>query len=415
MNARRWCYVLTLAALLALAVASGCTRARNDAQVAGEVQGKIYADSNVPTKGITVASANGVVTLSGNVGSDVERQAAAADAAQVEGVKTVVNNLQVAPPATAQAQPEPEPEAPPEPSPAPEHRRRTSPKVYSQRSSSPAPSSAPVSAPAMTPSAPPATTAMAPPSPPPPPKPVTIADGTVLQIRMIDPIDSASNQPGDRFRATLDTPITINDKVIVPQGADIEGRVAELKSAGHFAGKPAIALELTALNVNGRRYSLHTNQYSREGSSRGKNTAAKVGGGAALGTIIGAIAGGGKGAAIGGVIGAGAGGGVQAASKAPAIHVPSEALLSFTLESPLTVTPVASLQRSRSNRIADYSDSQDQPRARRPRQSSDTDSDQQAQSAPPSPGGDYNDAPDQPPPPQQGSDDDSNGPVLKRR
>ncbi len=49
MNARRSWYVLALAALLVLGVASGCTRARNDAQIAGEVQGKIYADSNVPT------------------------------------------------------------------------------------------------------------------------------------------------------------------------------------------------------------------------------------------------------------------------------------------------------------------------------------------------------------------------------
>ena len=409
MNARRSWYVLTLAALLALGVASGCNRARNDAQIAGEVQGKIYADSTVPTKGITVASSNGIVTLSGTVSSDAERQAAAADAAQVEGVKTVVNNLQVAQ-ATAQAQPEPEPQ--PEPSRAPEPKRRASPKVY--RSSSPAPSSAPASAAAVTPSAPP-TTAMTTPPVPPQPKPVSIPDGTVLQIRMIDTIDSATNQPGDRFRATLDTPITIDDKVIVPNGADIEGRVAELKSAGHFAGKPEIALELTALNVNGRRYSLHTNQYSREGSSRGKNTAAKVGGGAAVGTIIGAIAGGGKGAAIGGIIGAGAGGGVQAASKAPAIHVASEALLSFTLESPLTVTPVASLQRSGSNRVADYSDSQDQPQLRRSRRRSDSGSDQQAQRSQPNPDSDYSDSQDQPPPQQQQPDDASNDPVLKRR
>jgi hypothetical protein len=350
-----------LAALLALGVASGCTRARNDAQVASEVQSKINADSNVPTKQITVTSSNGIVTLSGDVGSDMERQAAANDAAQVEGVKTVVNNLQVAP-ATAQATPEPEPEPQPEPSRAPAHPRRTSPKVYHERPTSRAVNSVPTSTPAVTPSAP-VTTAMAPPPPPPPPpppKPVTISDGTVLQVRMIDSIDSGRNQPGDRFRATLDAPITIDDKVIVPQGANIEGRVAELKSAGHFAGKPEIALELTALSVNGHRYSLHTNQYSREGSSRGKNTAAKVGTGAAVGTIIGAIAGGGKGAALGGIIGAGAGGGVQAASKAPTIHVPSEALLSFTLESPLTVTPVSSIHRSRSSRIADYSDSQDQ-------------------------------------------------------
>jgi BON domain len=375
MKARRSWYVLTLAA--ALALASGCTRARNDAQIAGDIQGKINSDSNVPTKQITVASSNGIVTLSGNVASDAERQAAANDAAQVEGVKTVVNNLQVTP-ATAQTT-EPEPEPQPEPS-RPPAARRSSPRVRSERSSTPVTSSAPPPSPA-TPSAPPET-AMAPPPPPPPPKPVTIPDGTVLQVRMIDTIDSSTNQPGDRFRATLDAPVTIDDQVIIPHGADLEGRVAELKSAGHFAGKPAIALELTALTMNGKRYSLHTNQYAREGTSRGTNTAEKVGGGAAVGTIIGAIAGGGKGAAIGGIIGAGAGGGVQAASKAPSIHVPSEALVSFTLQNPITVTPIASLQRGRSrdasaSRVPDYSDSQDGP--------------------PPS------------------SDDDSNAPVLKRR
>ncbi len=371
MKARRSWYVLTLAALLALGVVSGCTRARNDVQVANEVQGKINTDSNVPSKQITVTSSNGIVTLSGNVGSETERQTAANDAAQVEGVKTVVNNLQVA---SAQAQAQASPEAAPQPEPRPKpsralaHTRRTSPKVHRARSTSKVASSAPAGAPAVTPSAP-ATTAMAPAAPPPPPQPVTVPDGTVLQVRMIDSVDSASNQPGDRFRATLDTPITIDDKVIVPQGADIEGHIAELKSAGRFSGKPAIALELTALSVNGRRYSLHTNQYSREGSSRGKNTAEKVGGGAVLGSIIGAIAGGGKGAAIGGVVGAGAGGGVQAASKAPQIHVPTESLLSFTLQTPITVTPVSSIQRGRSsrsannNRSADYNDSDQQPQS----------------------------------------------------
>ena len=382
MKARRSWYALTLAALLALGASSGCSRARNDAQVANEVQGKINTDSNVPSKQITVAASNGIVTLSGNVGSETERQAAANDAAQVEGVKTVVNNLQVA---AAQAASEAEPK--PKPSRAAARTRRTSPKVYRERSKSKAASSAPASASAVTPSAP-ATTAMAPappPPPPPPPTPVTVADGTVLQVRMIDSVDSASNQPGDRFRATLDAPITIEDKVIVPQGADIEGHVAELKGAGKFSGKPAIALELTALSVNGRRYSLHTSQYSREGSSRGKNTAEKVGGGAVLGSIIGAIAGGGKGAAIGGVVGAGAGGGVQAASKAPQIHVASESLLSFTLQNPITVTPASSIQRGRSshsadnNRTADYNDSDQQPQ-------------QESQSK-----------------------DDPNGPVLKRR
>ncbi len=70
----------------------------------------------------------------------------------------------------------------------------------------------------------------------------------------------------------------------------------------------------------GRSYSIETDQYKREGSSRGKNTAAKVGVGAAIGAIIGGIAGGGKGAGIGAAAGGGLGGGVQPATKGQQIR-----------------------------------------------------------------------------------------------
>jgi hypothetical protein len=355
MNARR---VYIVAALLLVLAIAGCNRAHNDAQIAGDVVTRINSDANVPTKQITVTSNDGVVTLAGNVTSDAERNAAANDAAHAAGVKTVVNNLQVGA-TTAAAAPVEQPA--PETAPAPEEpARKPSARTHrvarneshSSGSTTSSMSNPTPSTPAVTTPAP--TVAAAPPPPPPPPKPVTIESGTTLSVRMIDAIDTARNQPGDTFRATLDSPITVDDKVIIPQGAEITGRVAELKTSGHFAGKPELALELTSVSMNGRKYTLHTDQYSREGSSRGKNTAAKVGGGAAIGSIIGAIAGGGKGAAIGGVVGAGAGGGVQAASKGQSVKVASEALLSFRLESPLTVTPVNSINR---NRGSDYRDS----------------------------------------------------------
>ncbi len=353
MNARRLVYVLSVLALL-LVVAAGCSRARNDAQIAGDVVTKINSDANVPTKQITVTSNNGVVTLAGNVTSDAERNAAANDAAQVAGVKTVVNNLSVAPataavaPAPQPVEEQPQPEEPPKPA-ARRHVARSTP-----RQSYAAPQS---SAPAMTSTAPAPMGAATAPPPPAPPKPVTLEQGTVLAVRTIDAIDTATANAGDTFRATLDSPITVNDNVVIPRGAEIVGRIAEAKGAGHFAGKPELALELSSLKMNGRQYTLHTNQYTKEGESRGKNTAEKVGGGAAVGAIIGAIAGGGKGAAIGSVIGAGAGGGVQAATKAKQIKVPSEALLSFRLESPLTVTPVSSVSRGSSSSGNDYTDS----------------------------------------------------------
>ena len=91
--------------------------------------------------------------------------------------------------------------------------------------------------------------------------------------------------------------------------------------------------------MGGKTYELHTSEFRKEGAGRGKNTAAKVGGGAALGAIIGAIAGGGKGAAIGATVGAGAGTGVQAVTKGQQIKLPTESVLNFQLLSPLTVTP----------------------------------------------------------------------------
>ncbi len=341
----RWNYIAASVLLLfVFGLSVGCNRVRSDVQIAGDVQQKILADANVPTKQVTVSSNNGVVTLSGSVGSEVERAAAANDAAMIDGVRTVVNNLTVA---QAQVPPPPLPMESSQPEEAPAPARKPSARHVArssvgrstsggQAAMAPAPSAAPAA---------PASVADKAPAPP-PPKPVTVESGTVLSIRMIDPIDSDRNQIGDRFRATLDTPISINDQIVLPQGADIEGRVAELRSSGHFTGQSEIALELTSLSINGRRYNITTDQFSRQGASRGKNTAAKVGGGAAVGAILGGIIGGGKGAAIGATVGAGAGTGVQAATKGQQIHIKPETLLTFRLQSPLTVTPASSVTRA---------------------------------------------------------------------
>jgi len=124
---------------------------------------------------------------------------------------------------------------------------------------------------------------------------------------------------------------------VIPAGSDVVGHIAELKSAGKFAGQSVVVLQLDSITSGGRTYNIQTDEYKKQGSSRGKNTAEKVGGGAAIGAIIGAIAGGGKGAAIGAAAGGGLGGGVQAATKSQQIKLPSETVLNFTLQAPVTV------------------------------------------------------------------------------
>ena len=91
--------------------------------------------------------------------------------------------------------------------------------------------------------------------------------------------------------------------------------------------------------MNGKSYDIHTDQWAKEGAARGKNTAEKVGGGAAIGAIIGAIAGGGKGAAIGAGVGAGAGTTAQAATRGEQVRLPSESVINFRLETSISVIP----------------------------------------------------------------------------
>src|SRR6185369_1829022 len=89
---------------LALSLSVACSKGSSDAQISSQVQSKLASDANIQNKQIGVQSANGVVTLSGDVGTDVERASAANDAAEIPGVKTVINNLQVQP-QSAQAPP----------------------------------------------------------------------------------------------------------------------------------------------------------------------------------------------------------------------------------------------------------------------------------------------------------------------
>ncbi len=171
---------------------------------------------------------------------------------------------------------------------------------------------------------------------------VTIPAGQSIFVRMIDSVDSSKNHVGDIFHASLETELTVNGALVARKGTDVYGRLAEAKEAGHLAGSSELQLELTRMVIDGHDYPVVSSDYTLQGKGRGKNTAEKVGGGAALGAIIGAIAGGGKGAAIGAGVGAGAGGAVQVLTRGQQVKVPSETLLEFRLQQPATVTPTQS-------------------------------------------------------------------------
>jgi hypothetical protein len=179
-----------------------------------------------------------------------------------------------------------------------------------------------------------------------PPAPAAQPDGTVvlpagqsLLVRMIDGVDSSKNHVGDVFHASLETDLSVGGVLVARKGADVYGRLANAESAGHISGSSELQLELARIIIDGKDYPLLSSDYSLKGKSRGSDSAKKVGGGAVAGAIIGAIAGGGRGAAIGAGVGSAAGAGVQIATKGQQVRVPSETLLEFRLQQPVTVSP----------------------------------------------------------------------------
>ena len=346
---------------LSLTGLAGCARTgsseRSDAQVAGDVQTKISADSSLAGRQISINANKGVVTLSGTVNNDTERTAASNDAAQIEGVKQVLNNLQVASAQAPMPEPGPVAESQPPVERAPVSKPRASkPRRASGSSSSSRDNSGSVTTRDYSNTGTSSSTASngsysSAPAAPAAPQRVTVPAGTALQVRTIEGLSSERSQANDVFHGTLNSEIMVGDTVAIPAGADVEGRVVEAKNAAHYAGQSSLTLQLTRVSYNGQNYNIASDQWSKQGAARGKNTAGKVAGGAAVGAILGGIFGGGKGAAIGATAGAGAGAGANTITRGQQVELKPESLISFQLQNPISVTPGSSNRVQHGQRI----------------------------------------------------------------
>jgi outer membrane biosynthesis protein TonB len=333
---------LLLISIGALALALGCSSKANDAQLATNIKAAMFSDSQTKDANVQVAVKEGVATLTGTVPDDATHLEAYKLATNTPGITKVNDQITVGmPEQTAQAAPAPteQPAPAPEPAPKPERRVRRERKPVTHRAAAQREATQP-QAPEATSAAAPASAPEAAPAPPPPPQPVSveIPAGTTVEVQTIDPIDSSTAQDGQEYQASLSQPLTADGRVIVPAGTNVFIQVSNKTQAGHFKGTNSLQLVLSRLQLNGQDVALATDPYSLSSGSRGKNTAEKVGGAAAVGAILGGILGGGKGAAIGAGVGAAGGGGYQAATKAKAVKVAPETKLDFRLSQPLDLS-----------------------------------------------------------------------------
>jgi BON domain len=366
---------------------------RSDGEIEMDVVKALDDSQALKNDLITAATIQSQVTLSGTVSSEASKRLAESIAAKVPGVTKVNNHLKVGNPAEAQndqaAQPAPESYPDPNdeaaqpgenrnpPQYAPNGQENAPPQYSQQPGNQPQPGypqngpqpGYPPPAYGGQPAYPPPGYGQQPGYPPPPPQysqrypypppaapaprysipngPITVAQGTVLQVRTADALDNK--------RAKVDTPVdftvirdvTVNGWLAIPRGATIHGVVTESKNAGQLSGSPELALELTSLDLGGKNYALESDEFRVKGPGKGAHTAGNIVGGALLGAMIGGIAGGGGGAAIGAVAGGTVGTAASAAMHGPNAWIPAEALVTFRLNAPVTVDPVSQQEAAR--------------------------------------------------------------------
>src|SRR5262249_28524197 len=129
----------------------------------------------------------------------------------------------------------------------------------------------------------------------PQPQPIVVPAGTTLTVKLGQSIGSKISQAGQTFPATLSSPIEIAGVTAIPAGSNVTGSVVDAKPLGRFKGGAALTVTLTSVNINGTDYPVQTSAAAQTEKGKGKRTAVMTGGGAGLGAIVGALAGGGKG------------------------------------------------------------------------------------------------------------------------
>jgi hypothetical protein len=158
-----------------------------------------------------------------------------------------------------------------------------------------------------------------------------VPSGTHIAIRLQQGISTERNNPGDTFAATLDGPLTVNGKTLAPAGTAVEGLLTDVTDSGRVQGRASLTMVLRHMTLGGEDYTLSTQPVTLVARSTQKKAVKIIGGTAAAGALIGAIAGGGKGAAIGAAVGGGSGTGYVLATKGEPVAYGPETRFSFVL------------------------------------------------------------------------------------
>ena len=177
---------------------------------------------------------------------------------------------------------------------------------------------------------------------------VVVPAGTVIPIRLTSKVTTKHAKDGDGVYGKTAFPITVNNKIVIPEGSNVRGKITQIRQPGRVKGKAALSLSFQTLVLpDGTTLPIYsslgglggaaerTGEATVQGDSSKGEDAKTVGTTAAQGALIGVIADRGKGAAIGGGIGGAAGAAAVLLSRGKDVVLEPGTTIEIVLDRPL--------------------------------------------------------------------------------
>ncbi|HEU4402944.1 MAG TPA: protein kinase [Candidatus Polarisedimenticolia bacterium] len=169
---------------------------------------------------------------------------------------------------------------------------------------------------------------------------LTVPSGTEVRLTLDTAVGSSSSHAGDTLTATIADPVVAGDRVAIPAGSRVRGRVTEViaakKGLSDKGGSLILAFDrvVTPFGFAAPMSAVMTSVAAKSG----KKTAGIIGGSAAGGALLGKILGGKtKNAAVGSVLGAAIGTGIAAGTRGQDVEFPAGSPLTIRLDQPITI------------------------------------------------------------------------------
>lgn len=166
--------------------------------------------------------------------------------------------------------------------------------------------------------------------------------GQEIDVRLQQPLSSASAKVEDRFETTTVVDVRQDGRVLIPAGSTVRGQVTSVSPAGKIDRSGKLTMSFDRLTIGGRNYEIRAMATQAFESKGIREEAGTVGAGGAVGAIVGGIIGGVRGALIGAAIGAG---GVIAATDGKDVELAAGTVLRLRFDSALDLRGDSSVKK----------------------------------------------------------------------